>query len=87
MPLVDVIRELIILREWLGHMSLSHANVQIRNDSARTTYIIMLVESRRLLILGRCICSCCCGAARARARLLTPLFNYKPEFHVGVRHH
>jgi hypothetical protein len=38
-----VIHERIPLREWLGHMSLFHANVQIRNDSARTLYITMIV--------------------------------------------
>ncbi len=42
---VDVIREPIDLREGLGHMTLFHANVQIRNDSARTIYILMRVES------------------------------------------
>ncbi len=41
--LVRVIHERIPLREWLGHMSLIHANVQIRNDSARTVYITMLL--------------------------------------------
>ena len=38
-----VIHERIPLREWLGHMSLFHANVQIRNDSARTLYITMIL--------------------------------------------
>jgi hypothetical protein len=38
-----VIHERIPLREWLGHMSLFHANVQIRNDSARTLHITMMV--------------------------------------------
>jgi hypothetical protein len=42
---VDVIREPIALREWLGHMTLFHTNVQILNDSARTIYILMRVES------------------------------------------
>jgi hypothetical protein len=41
--LLRVIHERIPLREWLGHMSLFHANVQIRNDSARTLYITMLL--------------------------------------------
>ncbi len=41
--LVRVIHERIPLREWLGHMSLFHANAQIRNDSARTLYITMLL--------------------------------------------
>ncbi len=43
--LVRVIHERIPLREWLGHMSLFHANVQIqiRSDSARTLYITMLL--------------------------------------------
>ena len=43
MLLPRVIHERIPLREWLGHMSLFHANVQIRNDSARTLYITMLL--------------------------------------------
>ncbi len=43
---VDVIHEPITPREWLGHMKLFHANVQISNDSARTIYIVMRVESR-----------------------------------------
>jgi hypothetical protein len=43
---VDVIREPITLCEWLGHMTLYHANVQICNDSVRTIYIFMRVESR-----------------------------------------
>jgi hypothetical protein len=38
-----VIHERIPLREWLSHMSFFHANVQIRNDSARTLYITMIV--------------------------------------------
>jgi hypothetical protein len=37
--MLRVIHERIPLREWLGHMSLFHANVQIRNDSAHTLYI------------------------------------------------
>ena len=41
--MLRVIHERIPLREWLGHMSLFHANVQIRNDSARTLYITMLL--------------------------------------------
>jgi hypothetical protein len=41
--LLRVIHERIPLREWLGHMSLFHANVQIRNYSARTLYITMLL--------------------------------------------
>ncbi len=47
MPLaaVDVIHEPITLRECLGHMTLFHANIQIHNDSARTIYILMRVES------------------------------------------
>jgi hypothetical protein len=32
-------------REWLGHMKLFHTNVQISNESVRTTYILMRVES------------------------------------------
>jgi hypothetical protein len=43
---VDVKCEPITLREWLGHMTLFHVNVQIRNYSARTIYILMRVESR-----------------------------------------
>ncbi len=38
---VDVMREPITL----GHMTLFRANVQILNDSARTIYILMRVES------------------------------------------
>ncbi len=47
-PVVDVIREPITLSEWLGHMTLFqvHANVEIHNDSARTIYILMRLESR-----------------------------------------
>ncbi len=41
--MLRVIHERIPLREWLGHMSLFHANVQIRNDSARTLYITMIL--------------------------------------------
>jgi hypothetical protein len=41
--MLRVIHERIPLREWLYHMSLFHANVQIRNDSARTLYITMLL--------------------------------------------
>ncbi len=41
--MLRVIHERIPLREWLGHMSLFHANIQIRNDSARTLYITMIV--------------------------------------------
>ncbi len=41
--MLRVIHERIPLREWLGHMSLFHANVQIRNDSARTIYITMIL--------------------------------------------
>ncbi len=41
--MLRLIHERIPLREWLGHMSLFHANVQIRNDSARTLYITMIV--------------------------------------------
>jgi hypothetical protein len=43
---VDVIREPITPREWLGHMKLFHSNLQISNDSARTIYILMRVELR-----------------------------------------
>jgi hypothetical protein len=43
---VDVIREPIALRKCLGQITLFHANVQICNDSARTIYILMRVESR-----------------------------------------
>jgi hypothetical protein len=39
--MLRVIHERIPLREWLGHMSLFHANVQIRNDSTRTLYTTM----------------------------------------------
>ena len=46
MPLVDAIREPITLFEWLLHMSLFHANVQICHDSVHTIYILMLVETR-----------------------------------------
>ncbi len=38
-----VIHERIQLHEWLSHMLLFHANVQIRNDSARTLHITMMV--------------------------------------------
>ncbi len=38
-----VIHQRIPLREWLGHMSLFHANLQIRNDSARTLHITMIM--------------------------------------------
>jgi hypothetical protein len=45
--MLRVIHELIPLSEWLGHMSLFHggihANVQIRNDSARTLHINMIM--------------------------------------------
>ncbi len=41
--MLRVIHKRIPLREWLGHMSLFHANVQIRKDSARTLYITMIV--------------------------------------------
>jgi hypothetical protein len=41
--MLRVIHERIPLCEWLGHMSLFHANVQIRNDSARTLYITMIL--------------------------------------------
>ncbi len=41
--MLRVIHERIPLREWLGHMSLFHANVQIRNDSARTLHITMIM--------------------------------------------
>ncbi len=41
--MLRVIHERIPLREWLGHMSLFHANVQIQNDSARTLYITMIM--------------------------------------------
>jgi hypothetical protein len=39
----SVIHKRIPLREWLGHMSLFHSNVQIRNDSARTLHITMIM--------------------------------------------
>ena len=38
-----IIHERIPLREWLGHMSLFHANVQIRNESARALLITMML--------------------------------------------
>jgi hypothetical protein len=41
--MLRIIHERIPLREWLCHMSLFHANVQIRNDSARTLHMIMVV--------------------------------------------
>ncbi len=41
--MLRVIHERIPLREWLGHMLLFHANVQIRNDSARTLFITMIL--------------------------------------------
>jgi hypothetical protein len=41
--MLRVIHEHIPLSEWLSHMSLFHANVQIRNDSARTLHITMMV--------------------------------------------
>jgi hypothetical protein len=36
--MLSVIHERIPLHEWLCHMSLFHANVQIHNDSARTLH-------------------------------------------------
>ncbi len=44
--LLHIVHERIPLREWLGHMSLFHANVQICNDSTRTLLITMVLESR-----------------------------------------
>ncbi len=44
--MLDVKREPITLREWLGHMLLFHANIQIRDDSMCTIYTVMLMESR-----------------------------------------
>jgi hypothetical protein len=41
--MLRVIHERIPLREWLCHISLFHANVKIRNDSARTLYITMIL--------------------------------------------
>ncbi len=41
--MLRVIPERIPLREWLCHMSLFHANVQICNDSARTLYITRIL--------------------------------------------
>ena len=38
-----IIHERIPLREWLGLMSLFHANVQIRNESARALLITMML--------------------------------------------
>ena len=38
-----IIHERIPLREWLGHMSLFRANVQIRNESARALLITMML--------------------------------------------
>ena len=43
MPCLIIIHERIPLREWLGHMSLFHANVQIRNESARALLITMML--------------------------------------------
>jgi hypothetical protein len=44
--MVRVIHERIPLREWLGYMLLFHANVQIRNESARTLHITMVLEEK-----------------------------------------
>ena len=43
MPCLIIIHEHTPLREWLGHMSLFHANVQIRNESARALLITMML--------------------------------------------
>ncbi len=47
--MLRVIYERIPLREWLGHMSLFHADVQIRNESARTLRITIVLEEENAL--------------------------------------
>ncbi len=44
--MLRLIHERIPLREWLGHLTLFNSNVQIRNESARTLLITMVLESR-----------------------------------------
>ncbi len=42
--MLSIIHERIPLREWLAHMSLFHANIQIRNESTRILHITMVLE-------------------------------------------
>jgi hypothetical protein len=63
--MLHVIHERIPLREWLGHMSLFHANVQIRNESARTLHITM--------VLGEEVCA-------DHAAALVPLHALEPGY-------
>ncbi len=42
--MLSLIHECIPLCEWLAHMSLFHANAQMRNESARTLYITLVSE-------------------------------------------
>jgi hypothetical protein len=43
-----IFHECIPLRDWLGHMSLFRANVQIRDESVRTLHITMVLEENAL---------------------------------------
>jgi hypothetical protein len=72
---VDVIREPITLREWLGHMTLFHANVQIRNDSVRTIYILIRVESRAD------------ASAATAAAAAVPPHTLEPVIHIFIPFH
>jgi hypothetical protein len=50
-----IIHDHIPLSEWLGHMSLFHANVQISNESTLTLLITMVLEA--------CASFSCCNNA------------------------
>jgi hypothetical protein len=80
--MLNVMRERITLREWLGHMLLFHANVEIRNDSVRTTLSCLrhayAFRSTRIPYARK--------APRARARLFTSLLR-STRGTVCARHH